>query len=125
ANVPAPSGLWMASCPVNAMYTAWNGNRYYVPIPVIVGIYTNPNPRPTGPPRGRVPGPHQPEPTSKPTAAPTPVVTPLPKPRAKPPATPRPHPIPTSAPRQHPSIVPVPHPEPPPPHPHPNPRPSP
>jgi len=42
AHVPAPYGYWLPMCSVTAIYTAWNGRRYFVPIPVIVALYTAP-----------------------------------------------------------------------------------
>ncbi len=43
ANVPAPYGYSVPWCQVTAIYTSWNGVQTYVPIPIYVGLYTNPN----------------------------------------------------------------------------------
>lgn len=86
ANFPAPRGFWMPSCAVTAIYTAWNGRQYYVPIPVIIGIYTGaqpgttPRPRPTTSPRPIPIGPRRPEPTPTPRPLPTRLPLPLPHP---------------------------------------------
>lgn len=104
ANFPAPRGWWMPSCTVTAVYTAWNGQRYYVPIPVIVGIYTrtqpgSPTPRPSSTPVPVPIGPRRPEPTPRPTPRPTPSPRPTPTPHPLPPrAQPSAHPLPTRAP---------------------------
>lgn len=107
ANFPAPRGLWMPSCTVTAVYTAWNGQRYYVPIPVIVGIYTgaqpgSPTPRPSSTAAPVPIGPRRPEPTPRPTPRPTPTPHPLP-PRAQPSA----HPLPTRPPLPRATAAPV------------------
>lgn len=115
ANFPAPRGFWMPSCAVTAIYTTWNGRQYYVPIPVIIGIYTGaqpgttPRPKPTPSPRPIPVGPRRPEPTATPrplptrvpsphppppTAAPPVVHTPAPVPRTPPPIIRRPRPLP-------------------------------
>ncbi len=62
ANFPAPNGYWMPSCAVTAVYTAWNGQQYFVPIPILIGLYTGPQfGRPTPTP---APAPHRiPHPT--------------------------------------------------------------
>lgn len=100
ANFPAPRGVWMPSCAATAIYTAWNGQQYYVPIPVIIGIYTGsqfgePTPRPksTSTPRPIPVGPRRPEPTPRalPTHNPLPHLSPAPTvhPNATPKALPR------------------------------------
>lgn len=94
ANFPAPNGYWMPACTVTATYVSWNGQRYFVPLPVIVGLYTAPNPtaRPTSSPRPLpTHEPRRPEPTPLPTPRPTPAPTAAPTPvPTSPPATPRP-----------------------------------
>jgi hypothetical protein len=106
ANFPAPNGYWIPSCTVNAVYTSWSGQQYYVPIPVVVGIYTGqqpgratpapssrPIPHPGGPRRTPPPAP---KPTPLPTAAPT--AAPAPRPHHTAPPRPLPHPIPRKTP---------------------------
>lgn len=110
ANFPAPRGYWMPSCAVTAIYTAWNGRQYYVPIPVIIGIFTGnqpgaptPRPNPTFTPHPVPSGPRRPEPTPRPLPThfplPHPIVTPPPTaaPRTPPPHlwTMRPRPVET------------------------------
>ncbi|HET9097815.1 MAG TPA: stalk domain-containing protein [Candidatus Baltobacteraceae bacterium] len=91
ANFPAPRGYWMPSCAVTAIYTAWNGQQHYVPIPVIIGIYTGaqpgttPRPKPTPSPRPIPIGPRRPEPTATPRPLPTRHPLPLPHPSHTPP----------------------------------------
>lgn len=46
ADAPAPYGYWLTSCPVQAVYTSWNGQQYIVPLPIYVAIYTIPQPYP-------------------------------------------------------------------------------
>lgn len=100
ANFPAPRGVWLPSCAATAVYTAWNGQQYDVPIPVIVGIYTRPqpgtSPHPKRSPAPIAPGPRKPEPTPHPTPTPRPTPTSRPTPRPGP--TRRPLPLPTSHP---------------------------
>jgi hypothetical protein len=106
ANFPAPRGYWMPSCAVTAIYTAWNGSQYYVPIPVMIGIYTGaqpgatPRPKPTSSPRPIPSGPRRPEPTASPRPLPTlfplphlPVRTPPPVQHTPPPVRQTPRPI--------------------------------
>lgn len=87
ANFPAPNGYWMPECAVTATYTAWNGQQYFVPIPVMIGLYTSPNPfptptpKPTFSPRPIPSGPRRAEPTPTPTPTPTAKPTPAPTPR--------------------------------------------
>jgi hypothetical protein len=108
ANFPVPNGFWISSCAVSAVYTAWNGQQYTVPMPVIVALYTrrrqqHPRPTPTPQPQHAVRRPVEPrrtEPTPKPTPVPTPVPTPASTPR--PAATRPPAPAPTAAPTVHP-----------------------
>ena len=102
ANFPAPSGYWISACSVTAVYTAWNGYRYYVPGSVVVGLFTRPHhprpkptPKPTPAPIPIGPGPRRPEPTPTPIPAPLPIVR-------------RPHPVPTAHPVPHPTYRPVP-----------------
>lgn len=111
ANFPAPTGYWIPSCTVTAVYTAWNGQQYYVPIPVIVGIYTGPQaggaaptPAPTSRPIPHPGGPRR----VPPTPAPTPLPTRAPAPAANPTSAPAPAPAPTAAPK--PAPRPIPHP---------------
>lgn len=96
ADIPAPYGYWIASCPVTAVYTAWNGTQYFVPYPVYVGLYTSPQPYLAGPggfstaspaPRAiGLPGQRRP--------VPTPVKTlPMPRPISKPVAKPAGEPV--------------------------------
>lgn len=114
ASFPAPSGYWIPSCTVTAVYTSWNGQRYYVPIPVIVGLYTGPQPGvpvpgPTFKPRPVPSGPRRLEPTPVPiatrrpapvrTAAPRPIVLPTAAPTAAPPLAATPRPVRTLPPR--------------------------
>jgi hypothetical protein len=96
ANFPAPTGYWLPSCTVTAVYTAWNGKQFFVPIPVVVGLYTStrpaaptptPSPHPTSSPRSLPGAPRRVQPTPSPKPTPRP---PLPHPT--------PHPIPTHAP---------------------------
>jgi hypothetical protein len=97
-SIPAPSGVWIPACQVTAVYTSWNGTRTYVPVPVFIGLYTQPNP-------ARTPKPHStqrplpPEPR-KPPQTPAPPPRPTPRPATPPPATPRPvtTPVPTHRP---------------------------
>ncbi|HEY8298547.1 MAG TPA: copper amine oxidase N-terminal domain-containing protein [Candidatus Baltobacteraceae bacterium] len=50
ANVPVPVGYTISSCEVTAVYTAWNGRQTFVPYPIFIGIYTQPQqPRPQQP----------------------------------------------------------------------------
>jgi hypothetical protein len=115
ADVPAPGGYWIPSCTVTAVYTAWNGSQYYVPMPVVVGIFTRPHrARPT------------PSPTPKPTPTPRPIPMPT-EPRRVPPSPPPSTPVPASqsTPRPAPPQPPPPTARPNPPHPippHPVPR---
>ena len=113
ANVPAPNGYWMPSCTVTAIYTAWNGRQYFVPIPVVIALYTGqqpgvPTPKPSSHPIPYPGGPRrtpEPMPTRKPEPAPTPKPTPVPTPKptpvptAAPTAAPTPRPLPTIRPR--------------------------
>jgi hypothetical protein len=99
ANVPAPYGYWMPSCAVTAVYTAWNGQQYFVPIPVVIAIYTRPQAgRPTPAPTPHaIPHPGGPRRT-EPTPAPIPHAAPLPAPRPQPTEHPIPHPAPRQTP---------------------------
>jgi Copper amine oxidase N-terminal domain len=115
AHFPVPNGYWIPSCAVSAVYTSWNGQQYYVPIPVIIGIYTGPQngrvgatpaptarpiPHPGGPRRTPTPVPARtPAPIAKPTPAPMPGPTTAPKP-APPVRTPPPHRVPHPVPRE-------------------------
>jgi len=85
ATIPVPNNYWQPSCWANAIYRAWNGRQFVVPIGAPVGIYTRPTPMPlaTPPPRKLIPGPRRPEP---------PVPTPAPR---RPEATPKPQPVAT------------------------------
>jgi hypothetical protein len=110
ANFPAPYGYWLPACAVTAKYFAWNGRQYFVPIPVMVGIFTQrrAQPVPTSSPRP-VPGsPRRREPTPAPTARPAPVPTaaPAPTPTSAPTAAPTHPPMPPRTP--HPRPVPRP-----------------
>lgn len=103
ADVPAPGGYWIPSCTVTAMYTAWNGMQYYIPMPVVVGIFTRPqdaHPRPSPTPK----------PTPKPVPAPTPRAIPVPAgPRRVPPPSPPPAtPVPASHATAPPIVRPIP-----------------
>lgn len=105
ANFPVPRGLWMPSCAVTAIYTSWSGQQYYVPIPVIIGIYTGPqpgapvpHPKPSFTPRPIPVGPRRPEPT------PSPLPTRNPLPHVPVPTA---HPLPTHNPLPHVSPPPV------------------
>lgn len=117
ATIQAPTGYWLPECQVTAVYTSWSGVRTYVPIPVYVGLYTNPVAGPPGTPSFIAPGvqrqlprtPRRPEPT----LAPLPMPTPHAQLATPPPVTPAPHVVPSP----HPIHVPVPMP--------PRPRPSP
>jgi hypothetical protein len=83
ATVPAPSGYWISSCPVTAMYTAWNGTRYYVPTTVVVSIFTRAQHARATPSPAPHPTPHQiPHPGGPKRIEPTPAPTPAPVPRA-------------------------------------------
>lgn len=122
ANFPAPGGYWLPSCTVTATYTAWNGRDYYVPIPVIIGLYTSPRvqptPKPSAQPKPVPTGPRRSEPTPAPvvTLHPVPLPTrhPLPLPTLRPrPPVPTPHAVPPAA------ATPVPSPPKPRPRPHP------
>lgn len=106
ANFPAPSGLWIPACSVTAIYTAWNGRQYVVPIPVVIGLYTQhhghhrkpkPTPSPQPSPIPYPGGPHRVPPTPQP-----PHITPMPRssstPRPLPTHHPVPHPVHTAAP---------------------------
>ena len=80
ADIPAPLGYWIPSCPVTAVYTAWNGAQTYVPIPLIIGVYTQPShdrhhhhSTATPAPRGIEPMPRRLEPTPAPTPRPAPL----------------------------------------------------
>lgn len=105
ASFPAPYGYWMPSCTVTAVYTSWNGQQFFVPIPIVVGLYTRPHrarptPAPTSIPR---PIPHEPrrtEPTPVPTRRPMPAQTrtPMPVPTSVPTAAPVPKPVRTPGP---------------------------
>ena len=113
ANFPAPNGYWMPSCTVTAIYTAWNGRQYFVPIPVVIGLYTDPGrgrptPRPTPRPIPHPGGPRRVEPTP----APTPVPTRKPQPAQTPVPTPAPTAATTAAPMPHPRRTPRPLPRP-------------
>ncbi len=120
AAVLAPSGYWLPECEVTAIYTSWSGARTYVPIPVYVGLYTNPIAGSPGTPNNMAPGaprqlphsPRRPEPTLVPMPMPAPHrVAPIvvPKPVPAPPVIPAaPHAVPSSHPI--PVPVPVPHP---------------
>ncbi len=125
ANFPAPNGYWMPSCTVTAIYTAWNGQQYFVPIPVIIGLYTGPRPgmptpRPTSRPIPHPGGPRRVEPTPSPTPVPTrkplpartPVPTPVPTPKPTAPATAAPTAAPVPRPRRTPLPLPRPIPRP-------------
>jgi Copper amine oxidase N-terminal domain len=101
ANFPAPNGYWISSCPVTATYVGWNGQRYFVPIPVVIGLYTrhnraHPTPKPSAAPRPVPSSPRRPEPTPAPvhTLRPMPVATAQPQPTPRVHATPAPHPVP-------------------------------
>lgn len=111
ATIPVPRNYWQPSCWANAIYRAWNGRQFVVPIGAPVGIYTRPTPMPlaTLPPRKLVPEPRRPEPVvptparrrPEATPKPLPVVTPaatVPPPRRRipdePGRIPRPHPTP-------------------------------
>lgn len=105
ANFPAPRGVWMPSCAATAIYTAWNGQQYYVPIPVMIGIYTGsqpggatPHPKATFTPRPVPVGPRRPEPTPSPHPTNTPSPHPLPSPTRRPLPLPTRHPLPTAHP---------------------------
>ena len=102
-SIPAPSGMWIPACQVTAVYTSWNGNRTYVPMPVYIGLYTRPNPAHTPNPR-TTQRPLPPEPRKAPQT-PGPVL-PTPRPATPPPSTP--HPIATPVPTQRPLPVPRP-----------------
>lgn len=110
AHFPAPYGYWIPSCNVTAVYTAWNGRRYYVPTPVIVGLFTRPHrhprPKPTPTPIPIGPGPRHPEPTPSPIPAPLPIRRPQPAPTARP--IPTPHPEPIAHPEPRPTYRPLP-----------------
>lgn len=118
ANFPAPRGYWMPSCAVTAIYTAWNGRQYYVPIPVIIGVYTGaqpgatPRPQPPSSPRPVPIGPRRPEPAATPRPLPTRLPLPQPNPPAHTPPPVRHTPVP--APRAPLPIIrrPLPHPRP-------------
>ncbi|MEO6913476.1 MAG: stalk domain-containing protein [Candidatus Baltobacteraceae bacterium] len=43
---PVPFGYSYPYCNAVAIYTGWNGQQTYIPIPVIVAIYTQPAPQP-------------------------------------------------------------------------------
>lgn len=106
ANIQAPSGYWIPTCTVTAVYTAWNGQQYYVPIPVIVGIYTDPRHLPTPAPSSRpIPHPGGPRRTPPP-AAPASLATPVPTPHAAPTPAPPPRPERTPHPVPHPRETP-------------------
>ena len=97
ADIPAPLGYWIPSCPVTAVYTAWNGAQTYVPIPLVIGVYTQPShdrhhhrSTATPAPRGIEPMPRRLEPTPAPT--------PRPAPAAVRTAAPAPAPIPSARP---------------------------
>ena len=103
ANFPAPRAAWLPSCAVTATYTSWSGQQYYVPIPVVIGIYTGtqpgaptPHPTRTATPRPVPTGPRRPEPTP----SPHPTRAPLPRPAPTLTAHPLPtaHPVPTAHP---------------------------
>lgn len=89
ANVLAPYGYWIPACQVTAIYTTWTGQRMYVPLPLTIGLYTNPNvapksPRPVATTRPLPRSPRKPEPTP----APLPVHTPQAQPSLPPPPRP-------------------------------------
>ena len=69
ADVPAPYGYWLSSCPVQAYYTSWNGQQYLIPLPLFIGLFTMPQP-PYG--YGAIAGPPVPSPLSSPRFAPLP-----------------------------------------------------
>ena len=101
ADIPAPLGYWISSCPVTAVYTAWNGRQYFIPYPVYIGLYTapqpyvaaSPTPNPAATPRPvTVPPGHR---RAEPTPMPAPKPRPLPKPVVRPPI---PRAVPTRAP---------------------------
>ena len=110
-SVPAPGGIRIANCRVDAYYTSWDGRSIYVPIPLYIGLYTF---APAQPPRTHqphvVPKPpvvHRPEPTPVPVIhtpppvvhTPAPVVhTPMPVPVPRTIRTPAPHPQPRPTP---------------------------
>jgi Copper amine oxidase N-terminal domain len=83
ADVPAPYGYWNPACQVTAMYTAWNGMQYAVPLPLLVGLYTLPqqpfivlplaSPTPAARTIGLPPDKRRPEPAS--AATPHPAAT--------------------------------------------------
>ena len=129
ADVPAPYGYWLSSCDVQAYYTAWNGQQYLIPLPLIVGIYTMPQP-PYG--YGSIAGPPVPQPLGSPRYAPLPPdrralpvteTAPGAKPAVVKPIAVKPVPLPRvqvipihiQAPPVHPAPPPAPHPAPPPP----------
>lgn len=97
ADIPAPFGYWIPSCPVVAIYTAWNGAQTYVPVPLTVAIFTLPAPAhrasPTPAPRRIEPAPRRAEP------APVPVRTPSAAAASAPQATAQPHAVRTMLPR--------------------------
>jgi hypothetical protein len=117
ADFPAPSGYWLPSCAVNALYTSWSGQQYVVPIPIFVGLYTAPHARHTPAPAAashpitRLPQPLRAQPTPAPVATrkPLPVTTPAPAPVPIRTAAPKPV-MPKPAPPPRPETVPVPHP---------------
>lgn len=79
ADVPAPYGYWIPTCQVSAYYTAWNGQVYFIPLPLIVGLYTLPQQ-----PYGFVP---------TPSPSPASTTVPLPPDKRRPEGTPSPAPI--------------------------------
>lgn len=115
ANFPAPNGYWIPSCTVTAIYTGWNGQQYYVPIPVIVGIYTGqqrgrptPTPAPASRPVPHPGGPRRTPPPSTPAPAPAHTTAPIPKPTSLPTAAPTTPPRPQHTPVPHPLPHPIP-----------------
>lgn len=72
ADIPAPAGYWIPSCPVVAVYTSWNGVRTYVPVPLTIGLYTlTKRDAATPAPRRIEPQPRRTEPTPSPAPRPT------------------------------------------------------
>ncbi|MDQ2681416.1 MAG: copper amine oxidase N-terminal domain-containing protein [Candidatus Eremiobacteraeota bacterium] len=114
-----PWGYSYPYCNATAIYTGWNGQETYVPIPIYIAIYTRPTPappipQPTGTPgyRNTTPVGRRPETTPTPSPVPSPRrtmptphpiilrtppprarVTPIPR-RVSPPIVPRPRPKP-------------------------------
>ncbi len=119
ADIPAPYGYSISSCPVTAVYTAWNGTQYFVPYPVYVGLYTSPQPYIIGPgafatpspvPRAiGLPGERRPVPLqASPLPGPRPISKPVVKPVAQPPIKPVSKPAPVQKPiPKSPSLKPI------------------